>query len=75
MIMMEMLHNIQIDQPAPTNIDPDADEQDIDLYGKKPKKIMIRRSVCKNTPSRSNQSRYCQPSSDFNIVFHGQVLV
>ena len=32
-IMMEMLHNIQIDQPASTHIDPDADEQDIDLYG------------------------------------------
>ena len=31
-IMMEMLHNIQIDQPASTHIDPDADEQDISIY-------------------------------------------
>ena len=37
-IMMEMLHNIQIDQPASTHIDPDADEQDIDLIWNKPKK-------------------------------------
>ena len=40
MIMMEMLYNIQIDQPAPAHMDPDADEQDIDLcIWNKPKQL------------------------------------
>ena len=44
-------------------------------YHKLSQIIITRRAICPNTSVHPNESKYCQPSSDFHFFFHGQVTV